>query len=101
MKKMIVMLLVAILALSTTAFAATYTHEDDIRFEYDDAEFEITMDTFLCRVTDPRFVRKEHVDHCWLAPKDMPKLDWAAADYPIVEKLVERDSATNCRISLL
>jgi len=64
-------------------------------------EFEITMDTFLCRVTDPRFVRKEHVDHCWLAPKDMPKLDWAAADYPIVEKLVERDSATNCRISRL
>jgi len=44
MKKMLVMLLVAILTLSTAAFAATYTHDDDIRFEYDDAKFEITMD---------------------------------------------------------
>jgi len=44
MKKMLVMLLVAILTLSTAAFAATYTHDDDIRFEYDDARFEITMD---------------------------------------------------------
>ena len=34
MKKMLIMLLVAILTLSATAFAATYTHEDDIRFEY-------------------------------------------------------------------
>ena len=45
MKKMITMLLAAVLALScTAAFAATYTHEDDIRFEFDDAKFEITMD---------------------------------------------------------
>ena len=50
-------------------------------------EFELTMDVYLCRVDDPHFVRKEHVDHCWLAPKDMPQLDWAAADRPIVEKL--------------
>ena len=44
MKKMLIMLLVAILTLSATAFAATYTHEDDIRFEYDDNAFEISMD---------------------------------------------------------
>ena len=44
MKKMIVMLLALILTLSATAFAATYTHEDDIRFEYDETAFEIAMD---------------------------------------------------------
>ena len=45
MKKMIVMLLAAILALtSTAAFAATYTHEDDIRFEYDENAFDISME---------------------------------------------------------
>lgn len=44
MKKMIVMLLVAILALSATAFATTYTYEDDIRFEYDETAFDITME---------------------------------------------------------
>ena len=44
MKKFIAALLFAVLTLSATAFAATYTHEDDIRFEYDDTAFEITMD---------------------------------------------------------
>ena len=44
MKKMFIMLLIAILTLSTAAFAATYTHDDDITFRYDDAFFKISMD---------------------------------------------------------
>ena len=45
MNKFFAILISAVLALScTAAFAATYTHEDDIRFEYDDAKFEISMD---------------------------------------------------------
>ncbi len=51
-------------------------------------DFELTMDTYLCHAADPRFTRKEHVDHCWLTPQEMPALDWAAADYPIVEQVV-------------
>ena len=44
MNKFFAILIAAVLALScTAAFAATYTHEDDIRFEFDDAKFEITM----------------------------------------------------------
>lgn len=57
-------------------------------------EFELTMDTYLCRVTDPVFIRREHLDHRWLAPADMPALDWAAADYPIVEKLAAGKPST-------
>lgn len=53
-------------------------------------EFELTMDTYFFHTRDPRFVRREHVDHRWLAPRDMPSLDWAAADYPIVEQLLQR-----------
>lgn len=45
MNKFFAILIAAVLALScTAAFAATYTHDDDIRFEYDDAKFEIAMD---------------------------------------------------------
>ena len=44
MKKFFAILMVAILTLSTTAFAATYNHDDDIRFQYDDTKFEIGMD---------------------------------------------------------
>ena len=39
--KTLVMLLAAILAMSATAFAATYDH-DDITFEYDENALEIT-----------------------------------------------------------
>ena len=47
MKKIIAMLIAAILALSATAaFAATYTHEDDIRFEYDENAFEIVSEDY-------------------------------------------------------
>ena len=47
MKKIIAVLMAAILALAlcTTAFAAAYTDRDrDLTFEYDDKLFEITMD---------------------------------------------------------
>ena len=45
MNKFFAILIAAVLALScTAAFAATYAHDDDIRFEYDDARFEIAMD---------------------------------------------------------
>ena len=44
MKKIITMILIALLALSTTAFATIYRHYDDITFEYDDTLFEISMD---------------------------------------------------------
>ncbi len=61
-------------------------------------EFVLTMDTYLCRVADPHFNRKEHVDHCWLPPAEMPSLDWAAADYPIVEEIVKRAQADFPRV---
>ena len=53
-------------------------------------EFQLSMDAYFCHADDPHFVRKEHVDHRWLAPSDMPSLDWAAADFPIVEEVIRR-----------
>ena len=50
-------------------------------------EFEITMDCYLCHAARRGFVRKEHIDHCWLFPAEMGALDWAAADRPVIEKL--------------
>ena len=44
MKKMLAVLLIAILAMSATAFAATYNYDNDIIFEYDESAFEISMD---------------------------------------------------------
>ena len=43
MKKLFAALLIAVLAMSATALAATYTH-DEISFDYNEDFFEITMD---------------------------------------------------------
>ena len=56
-----------------------------VQHEYPD--FSITMYAFLCHLTKPDFVRKEHVAAKWMLPKEMPSLDWAPADVPIMEKL--------------
>lgn len=43
MKKLIAILMVALLALTgTCAFAATYSHDDDITFQYDESYFTIS-----------------------------------------------------------
>ena len=51
-------------------------------------DFAITMHCYLCKLAYPKFVVKEHVDAKWMLPEDMHTLDWAPADYPILEKIV-------------
>lgn len=51
-------------------------------------DFELTMHSYLCPVTSKQFSCKEHINYKWLYPKQLKSLDWAAADYPIVEKLM-------------
>ena len=51
-------------------------------------DFAITMHAYTVNVDSPKFTRKEHINHEWLEVKDLKKLDWAAADMPIVEKLI-------------
>lgn len=52
-------------------------------------DFSITMHAFKCLTQDPSFVMKEHKSYQWLPVKEMHKLDWAAADVPIVKRLEE------------
>lgn len=63
--------------------------EDDlymtVHHEYPD--FSITMYAFRCLLQSPTFTRRVHVDAKWLAPQELPTLDWAPADVPIMEKL--------------
>lgn len=56
-----------------------------VRHEYPD--FLITMHAFTCHLEKPDFTRKEHVDAKWMKPEELPALDWASADIPIMERL--------------
>ncbi len=51
-------------------------------------DFELTMHSFICEVDSKELVLREHIDHKWLKINELLPLDWAAADIPIVNKLV-------------
>jgi 8-oxo-dGTP diphosphatase len=47
------------------------------------------MHSYVCRVGNKEFVRKEHIDHKCLTKDKLMTLDWAPADIPIVKKITE------------
>jgi 8-oxo-dGTP diphosphatase len=57
-----------------------------VHHEYPD--FSISMDTYLCSCRSKNLILHEHVDYKWLNKADLNQLDWAAADIPIVNKLM-------------
>ena len=62
---------------------------DTVEHEYPD--FIIRMSTFKAPLKEKKITLTEHVDIQWLAPSELDSLDWASADLPIVEKLMEED----------
>jgi 8-oxo-dGTP diphosphatase len=57
-----------------------------VKHQYPD--FLITMYSFICSCEDPTVHLTEHIDYKWLTLSELEVLDWAAADIPIVDKLV-------------
>ncbi|MBK9047877.1 MAG: (deoxy)nucleoside triphosphate pyrophosphohydrolase [Bacteroidetes bacterium] len=53
-------------------------------------DFSITMHSFMCSCENPNLTLTEHIDFKWLSKNELSHLDWAAADVPIVEKLINR-----------
>lgn len=52
-------------------------------------DFEITMHSFLCKAYTKDIVLTEHISSKWLKRSELMNLDWAAADMPIVKKLMK------------
>jgi len=51
-------------------------------------DFNLTMHSYLCKANTEKLVLKEHIDAKWLYKNELIGLDWAAADLPIVTKLI-------------
>lgn len=47
----------------------------------------VHLTTFECKITEGKPVLTEHESIKWLAPDELPLLDWAPADIPAIEKL--------------
>ena len=44
----------------------------------------VTLYPFVCRVIGGELTRHEHAALVWLPPAELPSLDWAAADLPVL-----------------
>jgi 8-oxo-dGTP diphosphatase len=57
-----------------------------VAYEYPD--FELTLHSYICEVKTKALTLNEHIAQEWLTLSELKKLDWAAADIPIVNKLI-------------
>ena len=57
-------------------------------------DFELRMHCYRCTVPDPTLQLTEHVLALWCLPSELRVLDWAAANIPVVERLLS-DVALN------
>ena len=51
-------------------------------------DFILTMHSFICNCINPTLTLTEHINFKWLHKDELANLDWAAADVPIVKKLI-------------
>ena len=54
-------------------------------------DFELKMHSYICKVDTKEISLKEHISAEWLILNKLNSLDWAAADIPIVQKLIMND----------
>lgn len=53
-------------------------------------DFTVTLYPFVCSIENGEPMLHEHAELLWLAPKDLPALDWCAADLPVIAEYLER-----------
>lgn len=58
--------------------------------EHQYPDFFLVMHTYHCQAVNRALILHEHIDFKWLPQDGLSQLDWAAADVPIVEKLMQR-----------
>lgn len=60
-------------------------HLISVTHQYPD--FSIVLHAWLCQSFSKEIQLKEHISMLWLLPNELHRLDWAAADLPVVEAL--------------
>ena len=58
-----------------------------VNHEYPD--FILVMHSFICSCNTPELQLTEHINYKWLDKTELRRLDWAAADIPIMEELIK------------
>ena len=56
--------------------------------EHEYPDFNLKMHSFISECLSTEVFLSEHIDYKWLSVSELETLDWAAADQPIVEQLI-------------
>lgn len=64
--------------------------EEFITITHHYPDFHLTMHSFICTCKEPELNLTEHIDYKWLNSDELFQLDWAAADIPIMMKLMQQ-----------
>lgn len=56
--------------------------------EWTDGRVSIRLRGFYCEIVQGSPCAHEHEEICWYEPTELPNLDWALADVPLVQELV-------------
>ena len=56
--------------------------------EHDYPDFHLSMAVFKCKLISHNIHMNVHKDIKWLKPQELMQLEWAAADLPVAEKIV-------------
>lgn len=59
-----------------------------VTWDYD--SFSVTLHPFVCEITKGKIILHEHKAVKWLAPAELPSLDWAEADFPVISEYLLR-----------
>lgn len=63
-------------------------HKEFLTVTHQYPDFLLTMHSFICTCNNRDLTLNEHIDYKWLKTDELEDLDWAAADIPIVNKLI-------------
>ena len=63
-------------------------HEEFLTVTHQYPDFLLIMHSFICTCNNRDLTLNEHIDYKWLKKDELEVLDWAAADIPIVNKLI-------------
>lgn len=66
-----------------------HTLEKYITVDHTYPDFRIIMHSYKCATSSESIHLREHISYQWLEVCDLKTLDWAEADVPIVDKLME------------
>lgn len=63
--------------------------QDFLTVNHEYPDFKIQMHSFICSTPTRELELSEHISFKWLDVSELGELDWAAADVPIVDKLIK------------